>query len=123
MSWPIIGLILISVAISALAQIILKHGMSASEMQSAMTAGGMAAAWAIVGNGFVLLGLSLYGAGALLWLGVLARVDVSQAYPFVGLGFVLTMAFAWYFLGESLVFSRILGTFLIVAGVVLVAHS
>ncbi|HRD49857.1 MAG TPA: EamA family transporter [Candidatus Competibacteraceae bacterium] len=123
MSWPIIGLILISVAISALAQIILKHGMSASEMQSAMTAGGMAAAWAIVGNGFVLLGLSLYGAGALLWLGVLARVDVSQAYPFVGLGFVLTMAFAWCFLGESLVFSRILGTFLIVAGVVLVAHS
>lgn len=123
MSWPIIGLILISVSTSALAQIILKHGMSAPAIQSAIATGGMTAAWTMAGNWFVLFGLSLYGAGALLWLGVLARVDVSQAYPFVGLGFVLTMGFAWCLLDESLAFSRILGTFLIVAGVVLVARS
>ena len=36
-------------------------------------------------------GLALYGLGAMVWLYVLARLPLSAAYPFVGLGFILTM--------------------------------
>ena len=38
-------------------------------------------------------GLALYGLGTVLWLGVLTRAELSQAYPFVGLSFVLTAVF------------------------------
>lgn len=46
-------------------------------------------------------GLACYGPGALIWLRVLAMMDLSQAYPFVALGFVLTMALGFVLLGET----------------------
>lgn len=52
---------------------------------------------------------------------MLARLDVSMAYPFVGLGFILTMLLVFFVLGESLSTMRIVGTLLITAGVVLVS--
>jgi multidrug transporter EmrE-like cation transporter len=69
------------------------------------------------------LGLVTYGIGALLWLFVLARIDVTLAYPFVGLGFILIMFFGFAILGEQLGTARIAGTLLITTGVVLLANS
>jgi drug/metabolite transporter (DMT)-like permease len=123
MNTIVLLLIVSSITLSAVAQIALKHGMSAPEVQSALAAHGAGALVSVASNAFVWIGLALYGAGAVLWLGVLARVDVSQAYPFVGLGFILTMLFAVAFLGEPLSFTRIAGTLLIVAGVVFVARG
>ena len=74
-------------------------------------------------NPFVVGGLALYALGAVVWLAVLAKVDVSAAYPFVGLGFILTMVMGYWFFGEPLSTNRVLGTLLIVSGVVLVARS
>ena len=48
---------------------------------------------------------------------------LSMAYPFVGLGFVMTMLLGWAFLNEDIGLLRIVGTLLIVAGVVLVSRS
>lgn len=123
MKIAVLGLILVSVAMSAVAQIALKHGMSSSTVQAGL-ASGLARGWPlIVTNPFVLAGFALYGLGALLWLGVLARIDVSQAYPFVGLGFLLTMVFGVVLLGEALSTGRLIGTILVVIGVLLVARS
>lgn len=71
----------------------------------------------------ILIGLALYGLSALVWLFVLARAPLSLAYPFVGLGFILTMASGAWILGESVSTGRIVGTLLIAAGCVLVARS
>ena len=46
-------------------------------------------------NLVVIGGFGLYCLGALVWLVVLARADVSYAYPFLGLGFILTMLVGW----------------------------
>ena len=121
MTWLVLGLTLISVTISAVAQIVLKYGMSSAATKAALAAGGTQAALGIAGNPWVWLGFGLYGFGAVLWLGVLAKVDVSQAYPFVGLGFLLTMLFGITVLGEAFSVTRLLGTLLVLAGVVLVA--
>ena len=122
MTWFIFGLTLISVTISAVAQIVLKHGMASQAVQAALSEGGMNAALGVATNPFVWMGFGLYGFGAVLWLGVLAKIDVSQAYPFVGLGFLLTMAFGVLILGEGYSITRLMGTLLVVAGVVLVAR-
>ena len=123
MSYKLFLLILSSVGLSALAQILLKTGMSAGTVQLAMESGGMSLVQAVVTSGHIVLGLALYGLGALIWLLVLARVDVSVAYPFVGLGFIVTLALAWLVLNEPIGMSRVLGTLLVGAGVYLVAHS
>ena len=123
MSALVIVLILASVSISALAQIVLKHGVSSPSVQSSMAQLSWINAWTVLANPFVLGGFILYGLGAILWLGVLARIDVSQAYPFVSLGFVMTMALAHFIIGESISYLRFLGTLLILMGVVLVGMS
>ena len=72
---------------------------------------------------WVFLGLAMYGGAALVWLLVLSRIEVSLAYPFVGLGFLVTMVLAWLFLGETVSVPRIAGTLLIAAGIVVLART
>ncbi|MCW5632882.1 MAG: EamA family transporter [Rubrivivax sp.] len=124
MTLPVFGLILLSIALSALAQVVLKLGMSAAGVSRALADGGAAhVAWAVASEWRVLAGLALYLASAAAWLFVLARLQVSAAYPFVGLGFVLTLLLGWWWLGDTLSAERVLGTLLVAAGVVLIARS
>jgi multidrug transporter EmrE-like cation transporter len=120
----IIALILVSVSLSAIAQLVLKLGMSGARVQS--TLGGdsvVDSLMTVMTDGRVLLGLFIYGVGVILWLWVLSQTDLSFAYPFVGIGFILTMLFGAVFLSEPVGITRISGTLLIVAGVVLVSQS
>ncbi|GMQ83364.1 MAG: EamA family transporter [Gammaproteobacteria bacterium] len=125
MNTKVLVYILVSVSMSAIAQITLKVGMSSEKMKHALSGavGRFDALWFMVTDFFVITGLSIYFIGALVWLLVLAKIDVSVAYPFVGLGFILTMAAGALFLGEPLGMQRMIGTFLVVAGVTLVAQT
>jgi drug/metabolite transporter (DMT)-like permease len=69
------------------------------------------------------LGLLTFGLSAATWLLVLAKVPVSQAYPFVALGIVLTAAGGFLFMGETLSPWRLAGIAAIAVGVVVVASS
>jgi multidrug transporter EmrE-like cation transporter len=121
MTFKLFLLILASISLSALAQVALKSGANASRALGASNIAGEATALAF--NPFVWTGLCLYGLGAILWLFVLGRTPLSVAYPFVGLGFVLTMAAGAIVLGEEVGPARITGTLLIAAGCILVARS
>jgi len=78
---------------------------------------------AISTNLYVIGGLGLYFASAAVWLLVLARIDVSLAYPMVGLGFVVTMLLAWMIHDETLTLTKVAGTLLISAGVYVMAKG
>ena len=116
-------LILVSVCLSATAQILLKLGMSGRLVQQTMNEGGLSAFMAVAGSARIWCGLLIYGLSVFLWLGVLSKIDVGQAYPFVSIGFVLTMLMGIFLLGEPFSVTRMTGTLLIMAGVVLVARS
>jgi multidrug transporter EmrE-like cation transporter len=120
-----IVLILSGVSLSAIAQVVLKLGASGPRVQSLLAdkASPTYLLAAMAGNAYLWLGLMLYGLSALIWLLVLARVDVSFAYPFVGIGFILTMLFGAIFLSEAVGPIRILGTLLVVFGVMLVSRT
>ena len=120
----LLGLILASVACSAVAQLLLKLGMVNAAYARAAAAqdwAGMAAAALL--NPLVVGGLSLYFAGAVVWLVVLGKADLSYAYPFVGLGFILSLALGFFVLHEPVTPARLAGTVLIALGAVLVAGS
>jgi drug/metabolite transporter (DMT)-like permease len=120
---PTFLLILISVTLSAIAQIMLKAGVPA-EISSYMGASSvLEAIRKMIASPLVVAGLGAYGLGALVWLFVLSRVDVTYAYPFLALGLVLTMALGAILLGEHVGTIKIIGTCLIGIGIVCIANA
>ena len=112
-----------SIALSVCAQFMLKAGMDRASVRPAVTAGGgFGALKAVACNPYVLLGFTLYGLGAVIWLSVLAKWDVSKAYPLVGAGFILTCMIGMA-MGETVSVQRAAGCLLIAVGVLIVAQS
>jgi multidrug transporter EmrE-like cation transporter len=114
-------LIFASVLLSAFAQMFLKLGVTRADGVDGSSA--LSDLGNMLASPLVLVGLGLYGAGALLWLFVLGKVPLSVAYPFVGAGFIVTAMIAVVLLGEQFTASRAVGTLLIAIGCVLVARS
>ncbi len=70
----------------------------------------------------ILSGICLASAVA-VWLIVLYRMEVSKAFPFVSLGFIVILFFAHYFLQEKITWQRWLGVLFIVAGISLLSQT
>lgn len=64
--------------------------------------------------------LALY---ALLWQQVLRRIELSTAYMFKGTTLIFTMLIAALLFGEHITTTNIVGSLIIVTGIVLLARS
>ena len=115
-------LILLSVGLSALGQVTMKRGVSTGAVQDSIS-DPFHAIVSFASSGSVIAGLAMYGVSAVVWLFVLARLDVTMAYPFMALGFLVTMVLGAVFLGEQIDANRLAGTLLVAVGVILVARS
>ena len=115
-----INLIIISsIACSALAQIMLKLGMSNVTIDS-ITFENLLRLFL---NPFILAGVALYVTAMLIWLYVLKQVEVSYAYPFTALGFVMVMVISYFFLAEQVTLLRVAGITLIIGGIFLISKG
>jgi multidrug transporter EmrE-like cation transporter len=124
MTIRVLSLILTSVSLSALAQVSFKIGMSSHNVRVALEEhSNPQTMMSFATDPTILGGLALYGIGTLLWLNVLARTELSQAYPFVGLGIVLTGLFGYLLFNETLSPTRLMGTAAVIAGIILVARG
>jgi len=63
----------------------------------------------------------LLGLGMLCWLAVLSLMEVSQAYPYLGLGYVLVLLVSHFHLGEHISRGRWIGVMLIICGIVVLS--
>jgi drug/metabolite transporter (DMT)-like permease len=123
-SWTVLMMIVFSVSCSAIAQILLKNGMAQPATQHALAGGDFWLVTRSIGaDPSILSGFMLYGLGAVIWLFVLARLDVSVAYPFVALGFLMTMTLGCLLFGEALTLRKVMGTLIVALGVYLVATA
>lgn len=66
---------------------------------------------------FVLLGLIVYGASAIVWLFVLQRFPLSVAYPALSLTYIVIVAISILILKEPVTSYKLVGILLIVLGV------
>lgn len=123
MSATTLGLILFSVSLSALAQFSLKYGMSSAAVQQALSSSAANAVGVVFSSIPVLLGLLLYALGAVTWMLVLANAQVTQAYPFVGIGFIIILVLGHVFLSEPVTLLRVAGVALVLVGIVLISQS
>lgn len=114
-------LILFSITASVAGQTVIKMGLNQNGNGSLVNLGEVVQA--IITSPLVILGLVFYGAGALSWIAALSRVDLSVAYPFLALNFVLITVVSRLVLGESVPLLRWLGIAVICVGILLVARS
>jgi len=116
-----IVLALVCVGLTALAQVLLKMGMSAPVLQQAFGKGLFAVYGAALSSPLIWGGMFCFGASAGLWLLVLGKLDVSLAYPLTSLGIAITTLTGIVLLGEALSLYKALGVVLILTGVLMLS--
>jgi multidrug transporter EmrE-like cation transporter len=72
---------------------------------------------------FIFSGLILLFVASICWMVVVAKLDLSYAYPFVSLSFVAVLLLSGLFFSEPITWQKSMGMVLIVAGVSLSAQS
>jgi drug/metabolite transporter (DMT)-like permease len=74
-------------------------------------------------NPYVVLGLSVYLCSTIFWLTALSRVNLSFAYPFASLSYVLMLIVSWQLFKEDISLLRLTGSLVIGFGVFLISRS
>ncbi|MAU28290.1 MAG: hypothetical protein CL564_05305 [Alphaproteobacteria bacterium] len=114
--------IITSVLLNALAQILLKAGMknfSNIDLKNNV----IQTFISIAINPYIICGFISYGISILLWLWVLSKVDVSYAYPFQALGYIVVTILAWLIFQENINLTRIIALIFITLGLIILALS
>ena len=109
-------LLLGAILCNAGANVSMKAGMAG---RSAVLDQGVGAVlWTVVSNPWVVLGFALFGAPFVLYSAVLARLELSVAYPIMtGGGFLLILLASVSLLQEPLTLPRVLGMLSIAVGI------
>lgn len=107
-----------SVAVSSMAHLSLKLGVT-GQAQASLLSLLKTGIW----SPYLWGGALLHGVALILWLGALAKLPLSQAYPFLAGGFALVYLLSVLFLGESLTITKLLGYLCITIGVIIVAQD
>lgn len=118
-------MILFTVATNAAAQIMLKKGMLAHGALAlpAGIGGVVGTVFSVVFSPWVFAGLCMFVISMASHLVVLSRVELSFAYPFLSLAYVIVAAYAFFIFGEDVGLARIAGIALICAGTVFISMS
>ena len=119
----LIGLILVSVSLAALAQLTLKQGVNLATADSGALQLTSASIKDVVSTPVVWAGLFLFGLSAVVWLAVLSRTSLSFAYPFASLTYVLILLADRFALHQTIPPLRWAGVAFIMLGIVLVAQT
>ena len=97
--WQNIVIILLSVLLNGLAQILLRKGMlivgSVGLLDICHHIG------ALVTNIWLWIAMICYAISLLMWLSVLSKVEVSYAYPFLSVGYIVAMLAGYFLFNEN----------------------
>ncbi len=122
-----IHFILFTVLSNAAAQIMLKYGMSTHvqlEMASPVTFSAIVmTVFKVLFNPWIFTGFLLFVVSMASHLYVLTKVDLSFAFPFLSLAYVVIAVFTWLVFKEDLNSWRIFGIGLIVVGTIFIAQG
>jgi multidrug transporter EmrE-like cation transporter len=115
--------ILISVVASIIGQLLLKVGMNKLGSITLSASQFLSVSWKMATNPYDFIGLAIYLAGTVFWLAALSRVDLSYAYPFASLSYVVMLVASWMMFDEKITLGRLIGTVVIGIGVFLISRN
>lgn len=79
--------------------------------------------FSMIKSPFLISGFACYGLSLLAWMIALSRVEVSFAYPFLSIGYIITLFFGYYLFHESINSWKIFGMIFILFGVMMIAKG
>lgn len=115
--------ILLSVSIGVAGQLLLKQGVMRLGVLSPTPGAVPLLVWRVATSPLVVLGLSCYAVGSLFWLVALSRVELSFAYPFASLSYVVIFVVSWLMFGETINAWKLAGMATICLGVLFIARA
>lgn len=115
------AVIIVSVGLNAAAQLFLKKGAEAIGGFSLHQ--GLATLLHKLANLPIFLGFLCYAISIVLWIFALSKVQVSIAYPFQALGYILVVITASLIFHEAFTVQKLIGVVLISAGVICIAQQ
>lgn len=80
-------------------------------------------AFILIKNYWMILAFCLYVPGLIIYLKILSKFELSYAFPLISAVYIFVLLFSWLFLKEDINTLRIIGTLIIVLGIILVAKS
>ena len=116
-------MIWISVGLSAVAQIFLKHGLTNLQAAGPRKPGPLPLVCGVVRQSYIWYWGFCFVVAMALWLAGLQKLDLSYAYPLVSIGYVLVTFLSAVFFNEQVDRRRWLAVAVISLGVILVAGS
>lgn len=116
-------IILGSILMSSTAHVLLKKGAMSVAAISASNQSLLTNIWVTASNPWVIGGMSLHVSALAVWMWALSRVDISFAYPFLAVGYVIVSLLAWQWLGENITQSRLLGMVIIIIGITVLSRG
>lgn len=116
----VIIIILSGILCASLGQVFWKLGMNAVGAIDNFSISGIVSMFL---NPLVFLGLLMYGLSTIFWLIALSQKDLSYVYPFVALTFIIVLLLSKFLLHENVGLYRIVGTLIIIAGLIIVVNT
>lgn len=115
--------ILSSVGFTVYSQLIMRWQVSSAGDLPDSLLGKMRFVSVLLVNPWVISGILATFLAGISWMLAMSRFEISYAYPFVGLSFVLIMICGGLIFGEPIGVLKIVGTILVVVGVIVTSFE
>jgi multidrug transporter EmrE-like cation transporter len=120
----ILCLVLLSVILNTFGQLLFKVGMNQIGNFNFSLENMFPIGLKLVTNLSLMGGLFIYLISTIVWFLVLSRADLSFAYPLLSIGYIFNTVSTYFFLHEmAFAPMRLLGTLVIMIGVILICQS
>jgi drug/metabolite transporter (DMT)-like permease len=116
-------LLFATVCLTSAGQLLLKLGTIRPAFQGAIHQGQVSILRAALTEPLLLTGITFYGLSTVCWVLVLARLELSVAYPLAMTSVIAVLLLSWATLGETFGPLRILGALFIIVGAICVIQS
>lgn len=113
--------ILASIAFTVYSQLVMRWQVASAGDLPADFSGKVRFILSLLTNPWVISGVFATLMAGIAWMLAMTRFEVSYAYPFVGLSFILIMILSALIFGETIGVYKVVGTMLVVAGVIIAA--
>lgn len=116
----VFAMLLTASMLTVVGEILLKLGVNLVSQRVGAFSLNPAVLWATFTEWRVILGFALIFGGALFWLGVISRVNLSFAYPLLALNYVIILIPSRVILNETITPTKVVGAIIVVIGVIVI---
>ena len=115
-----IALVVFVTLITTSAQLLYKYGVSGSSIGELLKGGVVSTALTLFMNPWVILGLMLYGVGAVLLVIAFKGGEATVLFPIIATSYLWVVLASYYLYDTSIGWVKLLGVLVLMSGVVLI---